>query len=137
VLLGAGATVNQVARELLRKRRAPPAPIGAVLGVVGSALTFLYIAVAVSPFWLGQREYGDLLRAIARPHSITAIAFVVVATTLAVVVLRWLDRAFRPATSALGERSHAPLAIALRLIVLVPAVLATSDALPHFVYQGI
>jgi D-alanyl-lipoteichoic acid acyltransferase DltB (MBOAT superfamily) len=137
VLLGAGATVNQVARELLRKRRTPPAPIGALLGALGSALTFLYIAVAVSPFWLEQREYGDLLRAIARPHSVTAIALVVVATTLVVVVLRWLDGAFRSAAGALGERSHAPLAIALRLIVLVPAVLATSDALPHFVYQGI
>jgi D-alanyl-lipoteichoic acid acyltransferase DltB (MBOAT superfamily) len=136
LLLGVGATVNQISRELLRKRKAP-AIAASVLRLIGSAAAFVYIAVAVSPFWLEDRRYFQLLHALARPRALVAIAAALIGGALIVVVLRALDSALRAMVAPLGAKLHAPLAIALRLVVVVPVALATSDALPRFVYQGI
>ena len=139
LLLGAGATVNQVAREWLRRRRKhrPPLPGAGVLRLLGAGLNFTFIGVAVSPFWLQGGQFLRFLGALAAPSGLAVFALTCAAVALAVAVLRPLMTAWLALVQRLSSLVDSPFGVAARLVFLALFVLTASSALPDFVYKGI
>lgn len=135
LFLAIGATVNQLTRDWLRKRRRKLDPDG-VLGLLGAGLGFTWIAVAVSPFWLDGKQYQAFLHLLLSPRGAIAFIAVCLITALLLRPARWLA----DAVAAVAARGATPLgstpAIALRLVIVVLILLTASD-IPDFVYQGI
>lgn len=139
LLLGLAATINQVTRELLRRRRkAKPAarPLPG-LRLLGAGLNFTFIGVAVSPFWLDGTQFLQFLTALASPAGLAVFATVCTAAALATALLRPLMNT----ALALARRGSpwldSSFGLAVRIVFLALFLLTASNALPDFVYKGI
>ncbi len=149
VLLGLGAMVNQSARELLRqrqtRRRTSTAPAGmgskasgTVLRLLGASFNFTYIALAVSPFWLTPSQFRELLTGLLGSAS-GSLAWLVICMALACALpaLRAVMNAWACLSERWASRLQAPLMIALRVVLVVLALISAGTAAPDFVYKGL
>lgn len=140
LLLGLGATANQISRETARGRKKPAEPgAGArLLTLLGASLTFLYISVAVSPFWLDQREFLGLLASTLKPvNLLVLLPSTLIGTAIALLVLRPIESRLHAVGQAAAPMLQSAPLIALRVVVLALFILGFGNAAPDFVYQGI
>jgi hypothetical protein len=95
--------------------------------------------VVIAPFWMDNQDYLRLLRDLTGP-SILIFAAICVVTGVAVEVIRnAVDAAIRLWTEA-RLRGFAPISapasIAIRLNILLLAMLIDYRGVPDFVYKG-
>ena len=143
LLLALGAAVNQSYRELLRRRlgsrRMTALGQSTWYRVPAAGLTFAYTAVVIGAFWMGTPDYLRLLRDMAGP-SIVIFAALCVMTGVSVEVMRYAVDTTVTLWTAAKVRGLAPISpsasIAIRLNLLLLAILADYGGVPDFVYKG-
>jgi alginate O-acetyltransferase complex protein AlgI len=143
LLLAVGAAVNQTYRELLRRRLGSRRM--AELGerrwyrTLAAGLTFTYIAVVIAPFWIANQQYLRLLGDLAGP-SIIIFGVLCIATGISIELIRYaLDSTSRLWIEAKTRgfwTISAPASVAIRLNILVIAILFDYRGVPDFVYKG-
>ncbi|HVT36238.1 MAG TPA: hypothetical protein VHE37_11665, partial [Nevskiaceae bacterium] len=138
LFLGVGATVNQVTREI-RARRGEPADtlVNRAIAQFWAGMTFCYIAVAITPFWLDPHEYAALLRSVLQPAALWVLPALFAVVGCVALLARLLSRAIDLTVARAGALAQSAPATALRFAVVLLYVLATTSALPDFVYKGI
>lgn len=136
LFFGAGACVNQVAREILRARRIKlAAPLRFALTTMSAGAAFCYIAFAIMPFWLTPDQYVVLLHTVFSPVAILPFAALAAATGFAAQFLRVVT-GFAEKLGQ-GQTLAGPMSIAARFVIVTLFVVSSSGALPDFVYKGI
>jgi alginate O-acetyltransferase complex protein AlgI len=143
LLLALGAAVNHTYRELLRRRignlRMTELGKRSWYRIFAAGLTFTFITVVIAPFWMNDRDYLRLLGCLIGPSFFIFIALFIV-TGIAVELVRsavdkisqlWLQT--KQARFAVISSS---LSVAIRLNILLLAVLVDYRGVPDFIYKG-
>jgi alginate O-acetyltransferase complex protein AlgI len=143
LLLALGAAVNQTYRELLRRRigsrRMTELGQRTWYQTLAAGLTFTYIAVVVTPFWISNAEYLRLLRDLIGP-SFAIFAVLCIATGVLIQLSRYLIDSIKSLWTAARLRGFvpisAPASVAIRLNILILAILVDFHSVPDFIYKG-
>jgi alginate O-acetyltransferase complex protein AlgI len=108
---------------------------------LGSAVTFFYIAIAITGLWLSGPEFIAILQSFTLGAACLAMAIVTLCLAAGIVVLRIaLEKAPVRKTLATLIRlifeTETSLAIAIKIFILIVWYFAFSTHLPDFVYRG-
>jgi alginate O-acetyltransferase complex protein AlgI len=108
---------------------------------LASAVTFFYIAIAITGLWLSGPQFTAILHSFTLRAAAVATAIVLLALAVAILVLRVvLEKAPARQTLAALLRlvfdTETSLAIAIKIFVVIVWYFSFSTGLPDFVYRG-
>jgi uncharacterized ion transporter superfamily protein YfcC len=108
---------------------------------LASAVTFLYIAIAITGLWLSGPEFSAIVRSFTLPAAALAAIIMILALAVGILVLR-IVLARAPARNTLATlvrmtfETETSLAIAIKIFVVIVWYFSFSTRLPDFVYRG-
>jgi len=146
VLLGLAAAINKTYQDWiggwLGKKRYRVLTENFVYQCFCFGLTFVFMSIAIVPFWMPTDQYYGFLKTLFGPAALTLPAFVGVAA-IAIGVLRQLELTFFSQISAIycraenqiGEEIMFGFAAGVAINLILILTFANYSQLPDFVYQ--
>jgi len=143
LLLAVGAAVNHLYKELMRRRlgsrRMDALRERSCYCMMTVGLTFTYIAVVITPFWMSNAEYLRLITNLAGP-SFAIFVLVCIATGILIQTSRYIIDSLKGLRNVAKIHGLAPISasasVAVRFSVLILAILADYRSVPDFIYKG-
>jgi len=108
---------------------------------LASAVTFFYIAIAITGLWLSGPEFIAILRSFTLRAGAVATMLIILALAVGILVLRSVLE-WAPARKTLATLlrlifgTETSLAIAIKIFVVIVWYFSFSTRLPDFVYRG-
>jgi D-alanyl-lipoteichoic acid acyltransferase DltB (MBOAT superfamily) len=145
LMFATGSVLNHswrvVAGRLISKDRLARLNSNQLWRALASAVTFVYIAIAITGLWLTGPEFIAVLRSFTLRAGALATIVVTVALAVAILAVRvGLERA--PARKTLATllrmvfETQTSLAIAIKIFAVIVWYFSFSTRLPDFVYRG-
>lgn len=145
LMFATGSVLNHLYRavvsRLMSKERLVRLDSHHVWQALGSAVTFFYIAIAITGLWLSGPEIVAILRSFTLPAGCLATPIVILSLAAGLLILKLiLQKA--PVHKALTKllrlifETETSLAIAIKIFIVIVWYFAFSTHLPDFVYRG-
>ena len=145
MMLAMGATINNLFRRVMLQQAGPwykKVSASSAFGALSSAMTFLYISIAIIGLWLSGKQMTAIAGNIAPLDLAKGACLVVLSLGTVVFAVRkikqnnYCSKALEFLVGIFRDRSSC-LIISMKILLLFLCFFIISDQLPNFVYQAL
>jgi D-alanyl-lipoteichoic acid acyltransferase DltB (MBOAT superfamily) len=145
LMFATGSVVNHLSRVLISRSMSKQGLVrldsNRVWQALGSAVTFFYIAIAITGLWRSGPEIIAILQSFTLPAALLGVTIVILSLAAGLLALGILlekapVRKVLTALLRLVFETDTSLAIAIKIFIVIVWYFAFSTHLPDFVYRG-